>query len=284
VLSTAEVVLGGWPYPLDLRSRAPKLRWFHQRPAGASNLMLGDLWESDVLVTTSRGHGNTRPMAEYVLAAFLHFARGFHRAELDKRRQEFDHRAYGPITLQGKTLCVVGAGGIGSEVARICSLVGMRVIGTRRSPGGKSGPPPGFDRVEPASELHTVLRESQFVAVCCPWTKETTNLVGRDAFAAMQQGTVLVNVGRGELVDEQALVEALRTDRLRGVALDVYRGEFEGLPDRVLWEDARVLITPHVSGGSDIVQHRGVELFSRNLRAYLEGRELENVINWARGY
>ena len=84
LLSTAEIILGGWPYPFDLRGRAPRLRWFHQLPAGASNLRMGDLWGSDVIATTSRGYGNTRPMAEYVLAGFLHFARGLHLAYRDR--------------------------------------------------------------------------------------------------------------------------------------------------------------------------------------------------------
>src|SRR5258706_8890436 len=93
LLAGAEVILGGWPFPLDLRARAPRLKWFHQRPAGASNLLRGDLWGSDVCVTTSRGHGNTRPMAEYVLACFLHFARGLHRVDRDRQRQRFGHRS-----------------------------------------------------------------------------------------------------------------------------------------------------------------------------------------------
>jgi glyoxylate/hydroxypyruvate reductase len=283
-LGSAEVVLGGWPYPLDLRSRAPRLRWFHQRPAGASNLLLGDLWESDVTVTTSRGHGNTRPMAEYVLACFLHFARGFQQAEIDSKRAEFDHRAYRPISVAGKTVCVIGAGGIGAAVAELCHAVGMRVIGTRRSSAGKGELPLGFERIAPASELHALLSESGFVVVCCPWTKETTKLINAEAFSAMPEGTVFVNVARGEIVDEQALLEALRHERLRGVALDVYTGEFERPPDPRLWQNDRVLLTPHVSGGTDVPRHRGVELFCHNLRAYLDGRPLENVVDWDRGY
>jgi phosphoglycerate dehydrogenase-like enzyme len=97
LLSQAEVILGGWPFPLDLRARAPRLKWFHQRPAGASNLRRGDLWGSDVTVTTSRGYGNTRAMAEYVLACFFHFARGLHRANRDRQRQAFEHGAYRPV-------------------------------------------------------------------------------------------------------------------------------------------------------------------------------------------
>jgi phosphoglycerate dehydrogenase-like enzyme len=133
LLASAEVALGGWPPLLDLRSRAPRLRWFHQLPAGASNLLRSDLWGSDVIVTTSRGYGNTRAMAEYVLTCFYHFARGLHHANHDRERHRFDHCNYRPIVLDGKTVCVVGAGGIGRDVGRLCAGVGMRVIGTRRS-------------------------------------------------------------------------------------------------------------------------------------------------------
>ena len=97
LLAEAEIILGGWPFPLDLRARAPRLRWFHQRPAGASNLLMGDLWGSDVIVTTSRGSGNTLAMAEYAVAGILHFAKGLHRAAIDRDAGAFDHRAYRPL-------------------------------------------------------------------------------------------------------------------------------------------------------------------------------------------
>ena len=106
LLASAEVVLGGWPPLLDLRARAPRLRWFHQLPAGASNLLRTDLWGSDVIVTTSRGYGNTRAMAEYVLACFYNFARELHHAYRDRERHRFDHRNYRPIVLESKTVCV----------------------------------------------------------------------------------------------------------------------------------------------------------------------------------
>ena len=134
LLAEAEIILGGWPFPLDLRARSPRLKWFHQRPAGASNLLLGDLWGSDVVVTTSRGAGNTLAMAEYAVAGILHFAKSLHRAIHDREAGAFDHRAYRPLLLHGKTACVVGAGGIGLEVGRLCAALGMRVVGTRRHP------------------------------------------------------------------------------------------------------------------------------------------------------
>src|SRR6202035_3815722 len=120
LLADAEIILGGWPFPLDLRARAPKLTWFHQRPAGASNLLIGDLWGSDVAVTTSRGVGNTLGIAEYAIAGLLHFAKSFDRAVLDRGAGAFDHRAYRPLLIEGKTACVVGAGGIGRDVGRLC--------------------------------------------------------------------------------------------------------------------------------------------------------------------
>ena len=178
LLAEAEVVLGGWPFPLDLRTRAPKLKWFHQRPAGASNLMLGDLWGSDVTVTTSRGYGNTLPIAEYAIAGILHFAKGLERAAVDQARNQFDHTAYEPVLIEGKTMLVIGAGGIGLDVGRLAASLGMRVIGTRRTPHTVGDElPTGFSEIRTPDALMNLLPESDFVAVCCHWTPETTDLI-----------------------------------------------------------------------------------------------------------
>ncbi len=160
----------------------------------------------------------------------------------------------------------------------------MRVIGTRRRKPSGGALPPGFDRMEGPDGLLDVLAESHFVAVCCQWTPETTGIISREAFAAMRTGTVLVNVARGEIIDEKALLNALADGKLRGIALDVYVCEFEHEPDRRLWDDERVLITPHISAGTDEWQHRGVDLFCENLRAYMGGRPLTNVVDWEHGY
>jgi phosphoglycerate dehydrogenase-like enzyme len=284
LLAEAEVILGTWPFPLDLRARAPKLEWFHQRPAGASNLKLGDLWGSDVVVTTGRGLGNTLAIAEYAVGAILYFAKGLNRAGIDRDAETFDFRAYRPLQIEGKTVCVVGAGGIGLEVGRLCAALGMRVIGTRRTPRHGKPLPTGFSELAGPAELDRMLGESNFVAVCCQWTPETTRLFDHERFAAMRPGSVIVNVARGEIVDEEALVAALRRDRLRGAALDVYVGEFEHTPDARLWSDPRVLITPHISSATDEDRHRGVELFCDNLAAYVAGKPLQNVVDWERGY
>ena len=283
LLADADVILGGWPFPLDLRARSPKLKWFHQRPAGASNLLRGDLWGGEVIVTTSRGSGNTLAMAEYTLAGIMHFSKGLPRAAVDYAAGYFSHRAYNPLLLHDKTVCVVGAGGIGQDVGRLCAAIGMRVVGTRGSLGDRPLPQ-GFDFVGAPTELDRLLPEADFVAICCQWTPETNHLFDAERFALMKPGSVLVNVARGEIIDETALIGALRADRLRGVVLDVYDGEFEGLPKSELWSDPRVLVTPHISGASDQNRHRAIEVFCENLGAYVTGRSLANVIDWERGY
>jgi phosphoglycerate dehydrogenase-like enzyme len=245
---------------------------------------MGDLWGSRVMVTTSRGLGNNLAMAEYALAGILHFAKGFHRGAVDRGAGTFDHRAYRPLLLEGKTACVVGAGGIGLDVGKLCAALGMRVVGTRRHPHQDQPLPPGFSELGGAEDLDRFLPESDFVVICCQWTPETTRLFDKDRFAAMKPGSVLVNVARGEIVDEEALADALQGDHLRGAALDVYVGEFEHTPTSRLWSDPRVLITPHISAASDQDRHGAINLFCDNLRAYLEGEPLRNVIDWERGY
>ena len=284
MVAKAEVILGGWPFPLDLRARAKNLKWFHQRPAGASNLLRGDLWGSDVVVTTSRGSGNTLAMAEYALAGILHFAKGLPQAAIDQEAGRFSFRDYQPLLLKGKTACIVGAGGIGQEVGRLCAAIGMRVVGTRQTPRDDLPLPEGFSFIGGPGNLDGLLPEADFVVICCQWTPQTTDLFNAARFALMKPGSVLVNVARGEIVDETALAEALQCDHLRGVAFDVYVGEFESAPMARLWSDARVLITPHISGASDQNRHRAVELFCENLAAYIAGQPLVNVIDWGRGY
>jgi phosphoglycerate dehydrogenase-like enzyme len=280
LLADADVVLGGFPMPVDLRARAPRLRWVHQTPAGASNLRRCDLWGSDVTVTTSRGLGNTLAIAEYVVASFLHFARELHRAGDDRHHGRFRRFDYRPTLVAGETACVIGAGGIGRDVGRLCAGLGMQVVGTRRSPTGAL--PEGFAEITGPDRLLDLLARSRFVAVCCQWTPETEGLIGAEAFAAMPDDAVVVNVARGEIVDEGALVANL--DRLRGVALDVYVGEFDRPPPDELWSHPKVLITPHVSGGAQQRSDRPVNLFCQNLAALVAGRPLENVIDWNRGY
>jgi phosphoglycerate dehydrogenase-like enzyme len=284
LLAQAEVICIRFPFPLDLRARAPRLKWLHQTPAGASNLRIGDLWGSPITVTTSRGYNNTLPIAEYILATMLLFAKSLPQAFRDQARFTFDRREYRPVLLQGKTLGVVGLGGIGSDAARLAKAVGMRVLATRRLITLAQAQTQGVDELLPPSALPTLLEQSDFVALCAQWTPETDKLIGETELRQMKASAYLINVARGELIDQPALITALREGWIAGAALDVYDGEFTGPPPTELWELPNVLITPHTSVGTDVQHARGIELFCENLRRYLKGEPLVNVIDWERGY
>jgi phosphoglycerate dehydrogenase-like enzyme len=285
-LAKAEIIVGGYPYPLDLRARSPKLKWFHQRNAGANNLWHGDLWNSDVMVTTSRGQVGPGPIGEYAVAAAFHAARDFGQANADRAAGEVDRTRHKPMMLEGRTVCIVGAGGIGREAGRRFAALGMTVIGVRRDEPNGEALPYGFSAMVGANRLREALARSDVVIVACQLTRDTKNLMDAAAFAAMPKGGVLVNVARGEIVDEAAMLDALDAGHLKGAVLDVYVGEHEGPPPPRLWNHPKVLITPHNSGrsGPAMAAGIGIELFCDNLRAYLDGAPLANIIDWARGY
>src|ERR1700732_743291 len=157
LLGEAEVIIGGWPFPLDMRARAPRLKWFHQRQAGASNLLGSDLWGSDVVVTTSRGVANSLPIAEYAIAGILHFAMSFNRAAIDREACAFDHRAYRPLLVPGQTVWGVRAGGSGGEGGRLGAALGRRVVATRRQPQRGAPLAQGFSEIGGAEALDRFL-------------------------------------------------------------------------------------------------------------------------------
>ena len=281
VLAGADVVIVGFPAPVDLRARAPGLRWVHQMQAGASNLTRCDVWRSDVIVTTSRGVGNTVAIAEYVVAAFSHFTRGMHQAVVDRSAGRFDASPYDIVQLAGKTVCVVGAGGIGQHVGRLCAALDMRVVGTRRSP---STPLPGFDDLRGPDALLELLSEASFVAVCCQRTPETEGLIGATALAALPHGAVLVNVARARSsTSGRSLTPWRRGDCVAWRSTCIATSSSAVRPAALL-DDPRVVITPHVSSVTDAPSSGPARLFCQNLAAFVEGRPLQNVIDWRRGY
>ncbi|HXG18155.1 MAG TPA: D-2-hydroxyacid dehydrogenase [Methylomirabilota bacterium] len=284
LLAEADVICIRFPFPLDLRARAPRLKWLHQTPAGASNLRMGDVWGSDVLATTSRGVNNSLPIAEYVLATMLLFAKSLPQAFHDRARRTFERRAYRSVLVQGKTIGIIGLGGIGSEVARLAKAVGMRVVATRRSVTTPERNTQGVDELLPPTELSSLLAQSDFVALCAQWTPATDKLIGAAQLRVMKPTAYLINIARGELIDQPALIKALREGWIAGAALDVYTDEFTGPPPEELWRLPNVVITPHTSVGTDVSHAKGMEVFCENLRRYLKGEPLLNVIDWQRGY
>ena len=286
ILAQAEVLLVGYPVPEGLVARSPRLAWAHHTQAGVSNLAGTDLWGAEVTLTSSRGAMAATAIAEYALAAAAYFARGLHEAARQKGAGQFTRDGYQMLTLRGATMGVIGLGGIGREVARLSRAAGMRVIGTRRS---VTAPLTGVDEADlvlPAGQILEVAAESDFLVVCSQLTDETRGLINARVFAAMKPGAVLINVARGEEVDEDALVDAVTTGRIGGAVLDVYDGELAGRPPRPeLTTLPQILLTPHVSANGDTNRAEPLrKLFADNLRRYLDGQPLLNVVDRARGY
>jgi len=280
LLRDADVLGIAFPYPKRLVSRAPKLRFVHQFPAGVSNLAQSDLWGGPVPVSSGRGANNPLPIAEWAIGAALALCKGFPLAAARRQAPLSMRVAFQGRQIAGKTLGVVGLGGIGQEVARLGAALGMRVIGTRRS----TEPVPGVDHVYPAAELETMLSESDIVVVAAQFTKETHHLLGESAIAAMKPGSFLINVARGELIDESALFPAMRSGHIAGLATDVYEGEFEHAPPEELLTLENVIFTPHTSGQSEEREFGSLAIFKENLRRCLNGEPLINQVDWERGY
>lgn len=278
LLAGAEVIYGLF-LPPDLRARAPRLKWVQTMSAGVDRFTRADFWDSPVMLTGVSGIHAT-PIGEFVLEFMLMFAKQAPRCF----RQQQQHRwgRFMPTVLRDKTVGIVGLGSIGREVARLCRAFGMRVIAGRRS--AKSGARARYvDKLYPPAELPQLLGESDYVVIATPLTQETTGLIGTKEFAAMKPSAYIINIGRGGLIDEAALLLALDEKRIAGAGLDVTATE-PLPPDSPLWDYENVIITPHVSGGmEDYVQH-ATDLFCKNLERYISGKRMLNVINKKKGY
>ncbi|MPY92614.1 MAG: hypothetical protein GEV08_05945 [Acidimicrobiia bacterium] len=286
LLGQAEVLVVGYPVPRRIAGRAAKLRWAHHTQAGVSNLHRSDLWSSDVTLTSTRGSVSARAIAEYAVAAAMFALRGLDEASRQKRDGRFTRRGYRMRTALGSTMGIVGLGGIGREVGRLAQTLGMRVVATRWSIDSPEEHVDGADLVLPANRLLEVAAQSDVLVVCSQLTEQTQRMIDRSVFAAMPAHGVLVNIARGEEVDEVALLEALDHDQIAGAVLDVQAGELEGRPPRPgMLEHPRILLTPHLSWMGDRTgPDLGRRVFSDNLRRYLAGEPLLNVVDRQRGY
>jgi phosphoglycerate dehydrogenase-like enzyme len=284
-IAEAEVFCG-FGVPRDLFLAARRLRWVHSAAAGVRASLFDEMRESDVRFTNSGGI-YAEPMAEHALAMILYFARGLDVAAAAGFSNEWAHarlagRGSPLIEISGQVLGVVGYGRTGSALGRRAHALGMRVRAIRRTLGGLPSPPE-LQRLDGPDGLHDLLAESDFVALTLPETGETRQLIGGQQLALLTPSAVLINLSRGSLLDEDALLKALTERRLRGAALDVFR--HEPLPaDHPFWELDNVLVTPHVSGTSGLFWQRETDLIVRNIGLYLFGEGLENEVDKERGY
>jgi phosphoglycerate dehydrogenase-like enzyme len=296
-------VLYSWQIPDIVPAETPELRWIQLPSAGADHILNLPVWKSNVTITSSKGL-HTVPMSEHLFALVLGLTRNIPAIVRAQDRQEWIHnsRASGLrfTELRGKTMGIVGWGKIGDGIAHLARGFGMRVVGTRWSvvvPRGDDrggieayADPPWLepitmppDIVYPAAQMHEVLAASDMVVLLLPLTAETRGSFGTGEFKAMKRGALFFNLGRGAVVDEEALIAALRSGQLAGAGLDVF--EQEPLPrSSPLWKMHNVIVSPHVGGVSAHTRERAAQFFAVNLSRYLEGEQLLNMVDKKQEY
>jgi phosphoglycerate dehydrogenase-like enzyme len=256
---------------------ARRLRWIQTASAGVDALLFPALAESDVVVTNAKGIFDAA-IAEWVVGMVVVFAKGALRVLERQRRHEWLHELTEPVA--GKRMLIVGVGGIGRAIGRNAAALGMRIrgVGRRTRPNDDV-----FGVVLGADELHEALGWADVVVNVLPGTPATRHVFDERAFAAMRPGARFLNVGRGWTVDEPALIDALRSGRLSGAALDVF--EEEPLPsESPLWDLPNVIVYPHMSGDYAGWRESVVELFLENLGRFASGEPLRNVVDKRLGY
>lgn len=276
--------------------QAPNLRWVQGHWAGVDKLVGTPLWESDVLITSASGI-HAPNMAQYALTQILAWAHRVPRWFEFQRGGKWPSRkwdAFLPDELNGRTLGILGYGSIGRELARLAKGFGMKILVSKRDAKrtedtgyrvAGTGDPQGTlpDRIYPTEATRSMLAECDYVVVTLPLTPKTRHLFNEDLFREMKSTAFLVNVGRGELINEKDLVKALNKGWIAGAGLDVF--ETEPLPENSpLWKMDNVIMTPHISGATPYYDERAVDLFTINLQRYLAGEPLLNLVKREAGY
>ncbi|OZC45301.1 hydroxyacid dehydrogenase [Rhodococcus sp. WWJCD1] len=263
-------VESAWP-------RCGSLKWIHIAAAGVDSLMFDELVESDVVVTNSRGVFD-RPIAEFVLAQILAFAKDSERSRALQHSKIWQHRETERI--DGAHAMIVGTGAIGRAIAALLSAVGMSVSGVGRT--AREGDR-DFGTVYASDDLADEVARADYLVLVAPLTEQTRGLVDDSVLTAMKPGARVINVGRGELLDTEALLKHLGSRHITGAALDVF--ETEPLSaDHPLWTAENVILTPHMSGDASGWKQRLAEVFADNARRYFRGEPLLNVVDKKLGF
>lgn len=261
----------------EILFNAERLEWMHCFFAGVEGILTRELVESQVVVTNAAGI-HAPPIAEHVIGVIIALARSF-PALYRQQQQHVWYRNLPVDEIAGRTLGIVGLGGIGQLVAKKAKGLDMRVIGTKRHPA----PVPFVDEVLPDERLGDLLAQSDYVVVAVPSTHETIGLIGRSEINTMKPSACLINVARGSVIDQDALIFALQDGRIAGAGLDVF--EPEPLPaDNPLWSLPNVILSPHCSARSPHINQRTVAQFAENLRRFAAGEQLLNVVDKTQGY
>jgi len=269
----------------DLFPSLPRLRWVQSPAVGVGSLMFPELLASGVILTSARGI-RARSMAEHVLGVTIALARRLPHAMRSQAahhwaQDELEGPSSGVRILHGARMGIVGLGAIGAELAKIAAPFGFRISAIRRRIDRPA--PDGVDEVWTPDRLPDLVAKSDVIVIAAPHTPETKRLIGRRELDAVKRGAFLINVARGKMIDDDAVIEALRDGRLGGAALDVFTQEPLD-PQSPYWDLPNVIITPHTSGSLQDYWTPLVALFADNLRRFESGRELVNVVDKMAGY
>ena len=269
----------------DVFRSASRLRWVQSPAVGVGSLMFPELLASPVVITSARGI-RARSMAEHVLGVTIALARKLPvaiRAQIEHRwaQDELEGASVDVRTLQGQRMGIVGLGAIGLELAKIAAPFGFRISAIRRRVDEPK--PDGVEDVWPPDRLADLLAQSDVVVLAAPHTPETKRLIGKAELDRIKRGALLVNIARGKLVDDDAVIAALRDGRLGGAALDVFSEEPLD-PSSRYWDLPNVIVTPHTSGAMQDYWTPLVALFADNLRRFERGETLRNVVDKVAGY
>jgi D-2-hydroxyacid dehydrogenase (NADP+) len=270
----------GWRFSENYYQQAKNLRWVHLASAGIDGGLPPAIFDDDIIITCSKGL-HPAAMADTAMGMMLALTRNLHFArELQKeRRWAFDIVSSGVGILEGKTLGIIGAGFVGQAIAKRAKAFGMKVIGIN-SDGHKAA---GFAEIGSISRLPWLLKQSDIVVMTIPSTDKTQNLLGPRQFALMKKGAILINIGRGRVIDQNALLNAINEGKIAGAGLDVFAEE--PLPEKSpLWEIPNVIITPHIAGMMPEHIERVTNLFLDNLEKYLAGKKLSGLVSKKKGY
>ena len=284
VIPDAEIAIA-WSLRPEQFKLCAKLRWLHSPAAAVHQLLFPEFVASDVILTNSREvHGPV--VAEHVIAQIFVMAKRIPSAVLLQQRRVWGQQQMWEVQprireVAGATLGLIGVGSIGREVARKAAALGMRVLAVREHPDKLR--PEGVEQVFPPSQVDHVLSQSDYVVLAAPLTQETRALMDSARLSQMKSGACLINVGRGALVDEAALAQALQNRTIGGAALDVFSKE--PLPqDSPLWNIDNLLITPHTAALTEKLWHRHYDLISENLKRFISGQPLLAVVDKSKGY
>jgi phosphoglycerate dehydrogenase-like enzyme len=277
VLPEAEIIMNFGRIDPGIIKTCHNLKWIFSVTAGVEQLPFAELMKMGVKVTNTRGI-HASQIAEQTMGLIISFSRRLNRCSKNQLQQKWEQ--FMPVDeLTGKTLCIIGAGSIGREIARKAKAFDLRVIGIKNHPE----PLEHFDEVWGTSRLHEALSQADYHVLITPLTDQTYHLIGPEEFKAMKDSSIFINMSRGDTVDEAALIEAVQKGMIAGAGLDVFHEE-PLPPHNPLWKMENVIITPHNAGISPTTFKKAIEVFVESLTCYRQGKPLPNEVDLQRKY